>query len=76
MSEKDDNRLNVIAKKLVVEIRGMVPSMAYMIIKSSHLLFRVNKIDGVPVQPEPNEKLMTRINVDVSSGVVSRSWIG
>lgn len=66
---------NALAYKIAQDISGMMLAMAYMKVKGAGFHLKVHKLDGQVGSPN-NEQDMTRLNVEVTEGLVRKAWVG
>lgn len=66
---------NALAYKIAQDISGMMLAMAFMKVKGAGFRLHVHKLDG-QVAPPVREQDMTRLNVEVSEGLVRKAWVG
>ncbi len=53
----------------------MMLHMAFMKVKMAGLKLRVHKLDGQVTTPV-SEQDMTRLNIEVTDGVIQKAWAG
>jgi hypothetical protein len=66
---------DALARKIAQDISGMMLYMAFMKVKMAGLKLRVHKLDGQISHPV-KEQDMTRLNVEVTDGVIRKAWAG
>lgn len=66
---------NALAYKIAQDISGMILAMAYMRVKGAGFHLHVHKLNG-QVGSTVKEQDMTRLNVEVTEGLVRKAWVG
>jgi hypothetical protein len=64
-----------LAYKLASTMFGMMLAMAYVKAKNASLKLRIHKYDG-QLSPPAKERDDTRLNVEVTEGLVRKVWVG
>lgn len=74
---KNGKRLegDALAQHMARDIRGKQLIMVYMKVKHAGLKVRVHKVDGAATSSS-TERDMSRINVELTGGIISNAWVG